>query len=113
MKYIKIIILCCIIFIVACKKVAPVPTIDDTNNSSQNIISDGQSVSFILRYSGTYTLTLMDTIQNQVLTREQFSGKVGLNQLNIYTKVLQSKYLYLILEDSAKTQMRKIALTTN
>jgi hypothetical protein len=54
-----------------------------------------------------------DSITNQVVTRERFKGKVGENKLKIYTKSLPIKYLYLILEDSTKTQIGKTAITIN
>jgi len=108
-----IIIFCCAIFIISCKKsVAPIVQ-DQIFTAQQNTVSNGQALSFTLKYKGIYTLTLVDSIQSTILTREQFNGIAGLNKLNIYTRTIQSKYLYLILEDSTKTQIGKTTLIVN
>jgi hypothetical protein len=101
--------------LVACKKeiTAPTPVIKETFSIPQNTVSNGDALTFTLKSAGIYTLTMTDTIQNQVITREQFNGKLGINKLNIYTKSLPSKYLYLSLEDSSKTQIGKTTLIIN
>jgi hypothetical protein len=76
-------------------------------------VSNGSEIVFSLKKAGTYTLTMGDSVTNQVVTRERFKGKVGENKLKIYTKSLPIKYLYLILEDSTKTQIGKTAITIN
>jgi hypothetical protein len=102
--------------LVSCKKEVFTPTVPSTKDVfsiSQNIVSNGDALTFTLKVPGTYTLTINDTIQNQVITREQFNGKLGVNKLNIYTKSLPGKYLYLLLEDSSKTQIGKTTLIIN
>ena len=115
MKKVKIIILCCVISIISCRKVdiTPIPTpkaeIDIFKTNSTNV-SDGQSINFSLSYDGKYTLTLQDTITSQVISREKITGKTGINNMKIYTKTLQSKYLYLLLKDSVGNQIGKTTI---
>ena len=110
MKWTKIIILCCIVFIISCRKtqVVPIPQpnvrIFDVRESS---VENGQEIEFELTKSGVYTLTIGDSVTNQVLTRERFNGQIGINKKKIYTKGLQSKYLYLLLEDVTKNKLGK------
>jgi len=50
---------------------------------------------------------LSDSVSKQVLTRERFIGQIGQNKKKIYTKGLESKYLYLLLEDVTKNKLGK------
>ena len=61
-------------------------------------------MNFTLTTVGTYTLTMIDTVQNQVISRERFTGKVGLNSLKIYTNSLPTKYLNVVLKDKNNVQ---------
>jgi hypothetical protein len=77
-----------------------------------NTISNGDSISFNLQTAGIYTLTMIDTIQNQVVTREKFTGKVGTNTLNIYTKSLIQTNLTVVLTDNNNNnQINKTKIT--
>jgi hypothetical protein len=111
MKWTKIIISCCIIFIIACRKVEVRPeTKPITTNvfsNVQNTIDNGQEIQFDLTKNGVYTLTIGDSTTNQVLTRERFNGQIGINKKKIYTKSLSVKYLYLLLEDENKSKVGK------
>lgn len=113
MKWTKIIISCCIIFIISCRKVEvrPVPQpnvrIFDVRESS---VENGQEIEFELTKDGIYTLTIGDSVANQVLTREKFNGQIGINKKKIYTKGLESKYLYLLLEDVTKNKLGKTTI---
>ena len=115
MKWTKIIILCCIVFIISCRKVEvrpepkPITTINvfDVKESS---VENGQEIQFELTKNGVYTLTLGDSINNQVLTRERFNGQIGINKKKIYTKSLSIKYLYLLLEDENKSKVSKTTI---
>ena len=87
-----------------------------TNNvdffaNSMNTVSNGDSINFTLQTGGIYTLTMIDTIQNQVVTREKFTGKTGLNTLNIYTKSLTQTYLTVVLTDNNNNQINKTKIT--
>ena len=105
------------IFIISCRKIdiTPVPQpkneIDIFKTNGTNIV-DGQVVNFNLTHDGKYTLTLQDTITNQVISREKITGKIGINNLKIYTKSLQSKYLYLLLKDSVGNEIGKTTIIT-
>lgn len=113
MKWNKIIILCCTIFIISCKKVFVAPVEVKVNNVfdvPKSNVSNGQEIQFNLTKDGVYVLTLTDTITNQVLTKERFNGQIGINKKKIYTKGLQSKYLYLLLEDVTKNKIGKTTI---
>jgi len=116
MNRIKIIILCCAIFMISCKKVLNAPVEFKPNKSSffdnsMNTVSNGDTINFTLQMSGLYTLTMVDTIQNQVVSREKFTGKVGVNTLNIYTKTLTQTYLDVVLMDNNNNQINKTKIT--
>lgn len=114
MKWIKIIILCCIIFIISCRKVETIPTPQPVANIfsvAESSVENGQEIQFDLSKDGVYTLTIGDSVTNQVLTRERFNGQIGINKKKIYTKGLQSKYLYLLLEDVTKNKLGKTKIT--
>ena len=100
-----------VLTLVGCRKVAPVivTPVVTTNifSKSENTIDNGQEIQFDLTKSGVYTLTLGDSVTNQVLTRERFNGQIGINKKKIYTKSLSVKYLYLLLEDENKSKVGK------
>jgi hypothetical protein len=114
MKWTKIIISCCIIFIIACRKVEvrpePKPITTNVFNNAKNTIDNGQEIQFDLTKNGVYTLTIGDSTTNQVLTRERFNGQIGINKKKIYTKSLSVKYLYLLLEDESKNKVGKTTI---
>jgi hypothetical protein len=85
----------------------PVEKIFDVKESS---VSNGQSIHFDLPSAGTYTLTLIDKESGQVIGRERFIGQNGENVKKIYTKSIQSTYLYLLLEDVTKKEIAKTAI---
>lgn len=100
--------------LVACKKVAPVVVVPPVNSDVfsvfQSSIDNGQELQFNLTKSGVYTLTLGDSVTNQVLTKERFNGQIGQNKKKIYTKSLSVKYLYLLLEDESKNKVGKTTI---
>jgi hypothetical protein len=102
-----------ILSLVACRKtqVVPIPQpnvrIFDVRESS---VENGQEIEFELTKNGVYTLTLGDSVTNQVLTRERFNGQIGINKKKIYTKSLSVKYLYLLLEDGNKSKVSKTTI---
>jgi len=109
----KKVIFILLLSLVACRKTQvppipqPVPNIFSVKESS---ISNGQEIQFELTQTGVYTLTIGDSVTNQVLTRERFNGQIGQNKKKIYTKGLQSKYLYLLLEDVTKNKLGKTTI---
>jgi hypothetical protein len=105
-----------ILLLTGCTKVVSTPPTTPTKDifsTSQSAVSNGDEVVVNLTAAGRYTLTMRDSTTSQVLTRERFVGKVGENKLKIYTKSLSVKYLYLVLEDSTKTQIGKTTITIN
>lgn len=109
----KLLILISILFIISCTKTTPTPIVDnsiDVFSKSQATVSNGSEIKFELKNAGIYTLTMKDSVDNQVVTRERFTGKIGTNKLNIYTKTLNSKYLYLYLEDANRSLVGKTLL---
>ena len=99
----------------ACKKidVQPLPpTVQNIFSVAESTVSNGDDIYFDLKAAGIYTLTMLDENQN-VITRECISGKVGQNKLKIYTSSLPVKYLYLVLEDQSRTQIGKTTIKIN
>ena len=118
MKWIKIIILCCIVFIISCRKTDLLPTnppadITDIFKVSQINVSNGQNISFSLNNAGKYTLVLYDTTINQVVSKEKFNGVQGNNVKKIYTTTFNQKTLYLYLTDSIGNQISKTKVSVN
>ena len=113
----KKLLLILFISLIACRKVEvrpePKPITADIFSVSQNTVSNGAEIMFNLKSSGIYTLTMGDSVTNQVITRERFTGKIGENKLKIYTSSLPIKYLYLSLENESKTQIGKTTITIN
>ena len=103
-----------LVLLSACRKVElpmPVaPTNTNIFNSKQTEVTDGQIITFDLKVNGVYTLTIGDSVTNQVVTRERFTGKIGENKITLYTKSLPTTYLYLLLEDGNKTQVGKTTI---
>ena len=111
MKWSKIIILWCVVFIISCTKeeIVPIPPKMNTDifSVSETSISNGDTIMFKLTSDSTYILKLVDKTSNQVISKEKIVGKVGENKFNIYTKSLQNPYLYLVLEDNTKREIKK------
>ena len=117
MKRIKIILLCCLVFIISCKKTVPFTPVSPTNveffSLSENKIKNGDVININLTTGGVYTLTMIDTVQNQVVSREKFIGKVGLNSLKIFTNTLPTKNLSVVLKDQNNNQIGKTRIIIN
>ena len=99
------------IIISSCTKMdLPEPTASSSVNIfsvTQSEVNDGQEIMFDLKSEGTYTLTIGNSENNQVITREKFTGKTGQNKLILYTKSLPKGSLYLLLEDSNRLTVNK------
>lgn len=117
MKRIKIILLCCVVFILSCKKTVPFTPESPTNveffSLPENKVKNGDVININLTTVGTYTLTMIDTVQNQVVSRERFTGKVGLNPLKIFTNTLPTKYLSVVLKDKNNNEIGKTRIIIN
>lgn len=112
----KKILLVFVILLWGCTKMEIEPTPQPTQkifSVSESRVTDGQSIYFDLPSNGIYTLTLIDKVSEQVISRERFNGKMGENIKKIYTSSIQSQYLYLVLEDGSKTQIAKTTIKIN
>lgn len=88
----------------------PEPPVEKIFNVGESSVIDNQSIYFDLPSSGIYMLTLIDKESGQVVSRERFIGQTGENVKKIYTKSLQTRYLYLVLEDGDKNQLKKTTI---
>jgi hypothetical protein len=81
--------------------------------ATENTVKNGDIIKFNLASAGVYTLTMTEASQNQVVSRERFTGKVGLNSLKIYTNSLSTKYLNVELKDQNNNQVGKTKIIIN
>ncbi len=106
-----------IVLLVGCTKFdefpTPPPTQTDIFSVKESTVTNGQEIKFNLKTEGIYTLTLFDSTTQQVVTRERINGKIGINNLKLYTKSLPIKYLYLTLEDQNSVEVGKTLLIIN
>ena len=115
MKWIKIIITCCIISIISCRKIdipTPQPVNKDIFSKTESVVTDGMDIQFTLEAPGKYTFVLTDSI-NQIVSKERFTGIVGNNIKKIYTKSLSQKTLYLYLTDESNNKIKQTKITIN
>lgn len=113
MKCVKIIIWCCVFFIISCTKPElpiPTPPVEKIFSVGESRVVNGQSIYFDLPSAGVYYLTLIDKESEQVVSREKFIGQNGENVKKIYTNSIQNQYLYLLLEDVTKTKISKTTI---
>jgi len=100
-----------------CRKVevipTPQPTTTDIFSKSEVSVKDGQDIQFKLTSAGKYILTLMDSTQTQVVTKERFNGVIGNNIKKIYTKSFTQKTLNLYLSDENNNQISKTKIIIN
>ena len=111
----KKIILISLILLVGCTKMEIEPTppvVQKIFTVSESKVINGQIIYFDLPSDGIYTLTLVDKITNQVISRERFNGIAGENIKKIYTNSIQSQYLYLLLEDVTRKEIGRTTIIT-
>lgn len=97
-------------FIISCTKVdipTPNPPVEKIFNVGESSVVNGQSIHFDLTTNTIHYLTLIDKNTNQVIGREKFIGQIGENVKKIYTNSLPKGYLYLVLEDVDRNQLKK------
>lgn len=106
-----------ILFVVSlwgCQKmeIEPIPPQrnEDIFSTKQASVSDDAPINFNLKADGTYFLTLFDSANRQVVSREIIFGKAGNNSLKLYTRSLPIKQVYLLLEDENKNEIGKALL---
>ena len=88
----------------------PNPPIEKIFSVGESSVLDGQSIYFDLPSAGIYYLSLVDKESGQVVSREKFNGQAGENVKKIYTKSLQFRYLYLLLEDVTKKEINRTTI---
>lgn len=115
MKWIKIIILWFLVFTISCKKeyIDITPKQIDVFKSAESSVVNEQEIQFYLEKSAIYNLVISNVDDNQTLTRERFTGQIGINKKKIYTKSLAFKYLYLLLEDENGGVISKTKIIVN
>ena len=91
----------------------PIAPIQKVFNVTESNVTNGQSIIFDLPSAGVYTLTLIDKVSGQVISRERFTGQTGENIKKIYTNSLPKGYLYLVLEDLDRKQIKKTTIIIN
>jgi hypothetical protein len=64
----------------------------------------------VLESEGVYFLILIDLESNQIISKEKILGVKGVNKKNIYTKSIQSRYLYLVLSDIDRKEINRTKL---
>lgn len=109
----KKIILISLILLIGCTKPelpTPNPPVEKIFSVGESSVLDGQSIYFDLPSAGIYYLTLVDKQSGQVVSREKFNGQAGENIKKIYTKSLQFRYLYLLLEDVTKKEINRTTI---
>lgn len=91
--------------------IEPLPDITtDIFSQKENIINDGIELNINLPADGVYFVSMVDLETNQLVSKEKLNGIKGLNKLNIYTKSISSRYLYLVLQDENKNELNKTKL---
>jgi hypothetical protein len=110
----KIVLFISLILLAGCTKPElPLPDViskDDIFSVTESSVTNGQSIHFDVPSDGVYTLTLIDKETNQVISRERFTSRAGEAVKKIYTNSIESKYLYLLLEDSLKKEIAKTTI---
>jgi hypothetical protein len=112
----KKIILILVILFWGCNKIdipTPIAPVEKIFNVGESKVTNGQSIYFELPTSGTFILSLIDVNTNQVISRERFIGQSGENVKKIYTNSLPKGYLYLVLEDVNKNELKKTKIIIN
>lgn len=77
----------------------------DLFNTKGAVVINAQYLTFNLPTTGFCTLTIIDSVANQVVTRENINGKTGENKIKLYTTILPKGNLILVLKDSNKGQL--------
>lgn len=91
----------------------PNPPVEKIFNVGESSVTNGQSIYFDVPSAGVYYLTLIDKVSGNVVSREKFNGQIGENVRKIYTNSLSKGYLYLVLEDVDKKQIKKTTIIIN
>ena len=105
-----------VILLWGCNKLdmpVPTPPVEKIFNVGESSVTNGQSIYFDLTSNTIHYLTLIDKNTGQVISREKFIGQIGENVRKIYTNSLPKGYLYLVLEDVGKNELKKTTIIIN
>jgi hypothetical protein len=105
-----------VILLVGCTKIdipTPTPPVEKIFNVGESSVTNGQSIYFDLLSNTVHYLTLIDKNTGQVIGREKFIGQTGENVKKIYTNSLPKGYLYLVLEDVDRKELKKTIIIVN
>ena len=91
----------------------PTPPVEKIFNVGESNVTNGQSIHFDLSSNTVHYLTLIDKNTGQVISREKFIGQNGENVKKIYTNSLPKGYLYLVLEDVDRKEIKKTTIIVN
>ncbi len=104
------------VFITSCYKdeILPLPQpVEDIFKVTEASVSNNDDISFKMDSTGIYILKLVDVETSQVLSKERISLIEGKNTIKIFTKSIQNQYLYLVLEDYKKNEIKKTKIKIN
>ena len=99
-----------------CTKIEIVPTpppVEKIFNVGESVVTNGQSLHIDITSNAVYYLTLVDKNSGQVISREKFVGQIGENVRKIYTNSLPKGYLYLVLEDVDRKELKRTTIIIN
>ncbi len=102
-----------LLFLISCTQEVIEPIPPKQSNvflQKENTIQNTDEISFNLDFEGIYFISLVDIKTKQVISREKILGTKGTNKLNIYTKSVDSRYLYLILMDNNRVELNRTTL---
>ena len=76
---------------------------------TQTVVQDNQDIYLNIELEDTYQLVILQN--NSVITKETFSGKVGINKRKIFTKTLkEGGYILQLLKGSEILQQTEITV---
>jgi hypothetical protein len=105
-----------VVLLWGCRKIdipTPTPPVEKIFNIGESSVTNGQSIHFDLSSNTVHYLTLIDKNTGQVISREKFIGQNGENIKKIYTNSLPKGYLYLVLEDVDRKELKKTTIIVN
>jgi hypothetical protein len=97
----KWVVLLMLLSIFSCQKeeflVEPQPVITYIFEEFETVVSNGQELNFKLSSADNYSLRVYNTLNNNLITKENFNGTVGTNTKKIFTSTLTSGKYKLVL----------------
>lgn len=105
-----------LILLWSCTKVEVVPTpppVEKIFDIGESTVTNGQSLHIDITSNTVHYLTLIDKNSGQIISREKFIGKIGENVKKIYTNSLPKGYLYLVLEDVDRKELKRTTIIIN